>query len=398
MYIPGVSEIAKCIMPVGLSKIVGKLENGMVQAFYQVGNKVYLSVSKQNDGTLDKGYFTENDKCNLPVIGQSKPDLSTVHDNCKGPIYKVSNIIVDSNNNQHNVILEQNVISYQNNTANILGQNYDIVNGNMFSQEDVIKFLGLKDCNIETAKTKLQEYNDYLQSLIPTTTEATTTVESSISVLSRGLEALGISVENLTPTEIGKNILNALNIPFTDPTTTAEDTNDDGYTGAYIAAGIVGGMAIGTALGYGIKYGIDWYKGKNNTVKHDEENQLLDINSELYKIKDFIPSLINILKELSEHDEKYEDIEEDQSLNEEVNCKKLILGLYKFSKSLKHLKQCNDICNALKEIKAFSDQGNTQTPAYDRKMLNLQDLLGAFDPGSPNDSVSTIGEIIDDLS
>lgn len=99
------------------------------------------------------------------------------------------------------------------------------------------------------------------------------------------LEAFNVTLDDKSPTEIGKNILDLLSKPFTEATIstterTNNDTNDGGYSGAYIAGVALGTLAIGTLLGYAAKYGRDWYKGRN--IK----NENLELEDKNLKLED----------------------------------------------------------------------------------------------------------------
>ena len=77
------------------------------------------------------------------------------------------------------------------------------------------------------------------------------------------LDAFNVTLDDISPTEIGKNILDLLSKPFTEATTSTtekphDDTNGGGYTGAYITATVFGIIS----LGFAAKYGWDWYKEK----------------------------------------------------------------------------------------------------------------------------------------
>lgn len=342
-----IPKVFKCVMPVGLSEITGNLGNNMKYGIYQIASKMFLSVYKMSNHKFIKGYLfeidlTDDTQCSLPNISKESKktdaDLSIVHDNCKDiTIYKIANLTTNPNN----TILDHNITTFQNGTASIFGQTYE-ANDNMFSLNNITHFLGLDKCTPETAISALQQYKDYLLSL------TTTTTESPLNILKNVLDDYGISLENASHIEIGKSILNALNIPFTDPTTTEnpnDDTNDGDYTATYIAAACIVTGVVGALLGYGIKYGIDWYKGGNNT--NDDENQLLNITNNIDQTKEFISRLIKELKELSNKEEKYEELEEDKN---ELNYATLITLLSKFNKTLNNDQWILQVLNNLKKL------------------------------------------------
>jgi hypothetical protein len=215
MYIPVVSQIAKCIAPVGLSKIVGKLENKLMYGLYQIGNKAYLSVFKQNNDDTFKGYLAENDQCNLQLIkgvSQTKDTpLEVMFSNCKdkNAIHEIIDLIVNSDN-EHNIILKQAVPPHQNGTANIFDQLYKVTNDYMFSQGNITEtngadFLGLNECTKEEAINALHSYSTYKKQL--------TSIETLTNILQDTLNHLGISQDNAQ--EAGVKIFDTLKIPVT---------------------------------------------------------------------------------------------------------------------------------------------------------------------------------------
>lgn len=172
MYIP---KVFKCVMPVGLTEVTSNLGNNMKYGIYQISNQTFLSVYKTINGMFEKGYLTNNAQCNLQKINsesQTGADLSTVHDNCQGTIYKIANLTKD------NIILDYPITVSQNDTATVLDQLYEVVDNRFSLGNETI--LGLEDCSPETANNALQQFKDYLISLIPTTTTTTTTTESPI--------------------------------------------------------------------------------------------------------------------------------------------------------------------------------------------------------------------------
>lgn len=370
------TKIFKCIMFKDPSGIMSDLSENMKYGINQIGKKTFLLVSKTIDGIFDKGYLTDNTQCNLQKINadsQKAADLSTVYDNCAGKIYKVNNIFSEEGNSY--TILDQAAEVFQNGTTNIFGQNYQ-VDDNRFSLDGNVDYLGLETCDTDAGINALQQFKDYLQSLIPTTT---TTTESPID---KGLfikDYLNITSNDLW--DAGKKFFNFLGENIPDTTTTAmpttteqsnDDSNDGSSIGTYIAVATTV-LAVGTLLGYGTKWAIDRYKGKNNVIDNDEENQLLEINDSIYNMRKFIPILVKQLKQLSKIEEKYEDIENEDSTISELNYDKLVNLLNEFNKTLRSeqnvvqtLTELENLMNQNHELKSIICQKNLHT---------LQDML-----------------------
>ncbi|AFC70270.1 hypothetical protein A3305_01615 [Rickettsia amblyommatis] len=256
----------KCVMPIFGNEIVSSLPGNISYIIHKLSGTIFSSVYSTVEGTFKKGYIVDNAQCNWKNIEQSfnefPNDFAILHQECNNGLdTPINNIFIDAENNPH-ILLQQTVTPHQNGTASILGQLYKVTNDYMFSQGNITEtsgadFLGLNECTKEAAMNALQNYNAYKETLIPR--------ESFINTLANTLNHLGLSLDNVSPTEIGKDILDQLGKAYTDHTTERphDDTNDGGYSGAYIAGVALGTLAVGTILGYCIKYGWDWYKGRN---------------------------------------------------------------------------------------------------------------------------------------
>ncbi|QWB87239.1 hypothetical protein JRD95_01310 [Rickettsia parkeri] len=257
-----------CVMPIFSNEIVSRLPGNVSHIIHKLSSTIFSSVYSTVEGAFKKGYIVDNTQCNWKNIEQSfnesPNDFSILYQECNNGLnIPINNIFIDAENNPH-ILLQQAVTPHQNGTASILSQLYKVINDYIFSQGNITEtsgadFLGLNECTKEAAMSALQNYNAYKETLIPR--------ESFINTLENTLNHLGLSLDNVSPTEIGKNILDQLGKAYTDPTTTerpSDDTNDGGYSsGAYIAGIALGTLAVGTILGYCIKYGWDWYKGRN---------------------------------------------------------------------------------------------------------------------------------------
>ncbi|WP_143549775.1 DUF5460 family protein [Rickettsia bellii] len=180
MYTP---KVFKCVMPVGLTEITSNLGNNMKYAISQIASKTFLSVYTTNDdGEFREGYSANILSCDLPQIykdsKQEGASLTTVFKNCgnRNAIHEIAGLI--NKDGQNHVILNQAATVSQNDTATVLDQLYEVVDNRFSLGNETI--LGLEDCSPETANNALQQFKDYLISLIPTTTTTTTTTESPI--------------------------------------------------------------------------------------------------------------------------------------------------------------------------------------------------------------------------
>ncbi|WP_341787464.1 DUF5460 family protein [Rickettsia endosymbiont of Cantharis rufa] len=300
----------KCVMPIFENEMASSLPGNVKHIIHKLGNTILSSVYNTAEGSFKKGYLVDNAKCNWKNIEQSfnesPNDFSTLHQECRNGLDNpINNIFTDAENSPH-ILLQQAITPHQNSTANIFDQLYKVTDDYMFSQGDITEingadFLGLNECTKEGAISALQNYNAYKETLIPHAsfintlentlnrlgisldnispaeigkhildqldkayTEATTA--SSVNTLENTLNRLGISLDNISPAEIGKNILNLLDKPFTEATVSTTEKPNDGTNGGevwgYLA--VAGGtLALGAILGYAAKYGWDWYKGKN---------------------------------------------------------------------------------------------------------------------------------------
>ncbi|MFP3012734.1 MAG: DUF5460 family protein, partial [Rickettsia sp.] len=118
------------------------------------------------------------------------------------------------------------------------------------------------------------------------------------------LDTFNVTLDDISPTEVGKNILDLLSKPFTEATTsTTEKPNDDtngGGTWGYVI-GTVGFIAASLMVA---KYGWDRYKGKNikdkNLELEGENIKLEDKNIQLQKDNINLSTLIEFQAILDE--------------------------------------------------------------------------------------------------
>jgi len=352
-------EAFKCVMPIFQNEILSSLSSNTTHIIHKFDSTVLSSVYNTFNGIFHNGFLLVNENCNWQNIKKNLEtavnDLSTLYQECTGIIIPIHDIISDKETGRTTPILKKE-INPTNDTITIFDQTY-ATNDNIFSLNNKT-YLGLSEC---TPKFAISILKDYLQSLIPTTitTTTTTTTESSIDILKNALDFYGISLENVSPTQIGKSVLNALNIPFLDPTTTTtteapnDGANDGSYTGTYIAIAATTSLALGIALGYGIKYGIDWYKGKNSINHTEEEHPLLIETGDIYQARQFIQELIQKLQELAKIDEKYEEIEESTNTSLQSDYNILINLLKGFNKTLQNDR---DIIQILTELDNLVNQ------------------------------------------
>ncbi|MCX4084703.1 DUF5460 family protein [Rickettsia hoogstraalii] len=321
----------KCVMPIFGNEMVSSLPGNVKYIIHKLGNTILSSVYKTNtEGKFEEGYLVNNTDCNWGNIAESfskNPDnFAVLHKQCitkSGLDIPINNIFTDAENNPH-ILLQQAITPHQNGTANIFDQAYKVTLDYMFSQGNITEtngadFLGLNECTKEEAMSVLQKYSTYKKQLTSIET-LTNTLQDTLNHLGISqdnaqeagvkifdvlnipvkfttdnlkiiLEAFKITLDDISPTEVGKNILNLLSKPFTEATTstterTNDDTNDDGYSGAYIAGVALGTLALGTILGYGIKYVWDRHKGKNIKDKNLElEGENIKLEGENIKLQ-----------------------------------------------------------------------------------------------------------------
>ncbi|HJD55062.1 MAG TPA: DUF5460 family protein [Rickettsia endosymbiont of Pyrocoelia pectoralis] len=395
-----------CVLFNGVKQVTGVLSGNTKYGMHKLAGTMLTTIyNTLPSGTFHNGFLAEN--CNFQAIKQKLEempnDLLGISKDCTVKT-DMAGIIFDEKSQEYLPILEHTT-SIKNGTANIFGHVFEAIN-NRLSLNGTTPLLGLKDCSTETANIALQEEHDYQQSLIPTTTQATTTLESSISILSRGLESLGISVDDLTPTEIGKMVLNALNIPFTDPTTTTtttaspieENANDGGYGWGYYTLTAAGWLV---ALGLAGKIGWDWYKG-NNKEKTSTESELLlnDIDSsdpihKFFKDYNNISLLIQKLEsqpgneysaEYESQGESYDQLIED---NQEV-VKSLLQNLLREIKNSFGKQPLKIVPGIAENIDKLNTLMFDSTPARNT-LKNLKEDLQKFLPSFSDDYHSDSG-------
>lgn len=347
MYIP---KVFKCVMPVGLTEITSNLDNNMKYAISQIASKTFLSVYTTNDdGEFREGYSANILSCDLPQIykdsKQEGASLTTVFKNCgnRNAIHEIAGLI--NEDGQNHVILNQAATVSQNDTATVLDELYEVMDTRL-SSNGTISYLGLEDCSPETANNALQQFKDYLISLIPTTT---TTTESPID---KGWDIKNhLNITSNDAYEAGKKFLHMLGISVPDTTTpppttetSNDDTNDGGYTAAHIAAAVlttVGVVGLAYLGYYGIKRGIDWYKGEKSSDNKIPLEKVLNIKLE--EDLNFIKKILERLnmQELSEN-KYYLQLDEETPI-EDINYPQLILKITQF------YKQLSVLCNSFNE-------------------------------------------------
>ncbi|MCC8369237.1 MAG: DUF5460 family protein [Rickettsia endosymbiont of Oxypoda opaca] len=226
-----------CLLPISTKEIVSNLSANTQQTIHAVGNNIFTSFSNIINNKFYSGYFANNLKCNLKNIIEHLKivpnDLNAVEKNCGGELVKIEDIFTN-NDGQKFLILKQDT-TVENGKANILGESYNVTN-NVISLNNIANFLGLEDCTTESA---LRAVQDYLFSLIPTTTTAPSTT-------------------NLPDTTIDANNLTEYNLTSNNEDESGTDINPYLIAGATTTAALVVGACIGTAIGY--------YWGKKNAT------------------------------------------------------------------------------------------------------------------------------------
>ncbi|KJW02223.1 hypothetical protein REIP_0227 [Rickettsia endosymbiont of Ixodes pacificus] len=249
-----------CFMPIFANKMVSSLPGNTKHIIYKLGNTILSSVYNTVKGSFTNGYLVENIKCNWAGIYNHLTDvpndLSAVIRECTGIKIPIKSIVTYGNSTS--VILEEGKHLLQNNTLVELKE-CTTTEGEAVLQEHNAKMLVNNLRNIlnhsEITLKNAQEAGVEIFNLLNIPVKFTT---DNLKVI---LDAFNVTLDDIFPTEVGKNILDLLSKPFTEATTsTTEKPNDyGGYTGAYITATVFGVIS----LGFAAKYGWDWYKGRN---------------------------------------------------------------------------------------------------------------------------------------
>ncbi|ADE30320.1 hypothetical protein rpr22_CDS743 [Rickettsia prowazekii str. Rp22] len=342
-----------------------------------------------------------NADCNWKNIMQSftesPNDFSILHQECSSGLnIPINNIFTDTENNTH-LLLDQTVTHNQNGTANILGKIYKVTNGYMFSQGDITStnganFLGLNQCTEEAAISVLQNYHSYKETLIPRA--------SFINTLAETLNHLGLYLDNISPMEIGKYILDQFGKTYDEPTTekSNNDTNCHEYSNSYYYVVALGTLALGSILGYTAKYVWDNYNGKNiknENIELVRENKQLKFSTLLYEnfknnafILDEIIKINNlndIIKLAKSMQEFKSSISSLTNLNNEIiklnSPSAIALNLASVSKIL------HEICDNLKGNDSFTTINNfaklitmirTENPDSEEYKASIKEILEIF--------------------
>ena len=252
-----------CFMPIFANEMVSSLPGNTKHIIYKLGNTILSSVYNTVKGSFTNGYLVENIKCNWAGIYNHLTDvpndLSAVIRECTGIKIPIKSIVTYGNNTS--VILEEGKHLLQNNTLVELKE-CTTTEGEAVLQEHNAKMLvnNLRDIlnHSEITLKNAQEAGVEIFNLLNIPVKFTT---DNLKVI---LDAFNVTLDDISPTEVGKNILDLLSKPFTEATTSTtekpnDDTNGGGYTGAYITATVFGVIS----LGFATKYGWDWYKGRN---------------------------------------------------------------------------------------------------------------------------------------
>ncbi|WP_121543629.1 DUF5460 family protein [Candidatus Rickettsia colombianensi] len=260
-----------CFMPIFANEMVSSLPGNTKHIIYKLGNTILSSVYNTVKGNFTNGYLVENIKCNWAGIythlTDVPNDLSAIIRECTGIKIPIKSIVTYGNSTS--VILEEGKHLLQNNTLVELKE-CTTTEGKAVLQEHNAKMLvnNLRDIlnHSEITLKNAQEAGVEIFNLLNIPVKFTT---DNLKVI---LDAFNVTLDDISPTEVGKNILDLLSKPFTEATTsTTEEPNDDtnggGYAGAYITATVFGLIS----LGFAAKYGWDWYKGRNT------KNENLDL-------------------------------------------------------------------------------------------------------------------------
>ncbi len=258
-----------CFMPIFANEMVSSLPGNTKHTIYKLGNTILSSVYNTVKGSFTNGYLVENIKCNWAGISNHLTDvpndLSAVIRECTGIKIPIKSIATYGNSTS--VILEEGKHLLQNTTLVELKE-CTTTEGEAILQEHNAKMLvnNLRDIlnHSEITLKNAQEAGVEIFNLLNIPVKFTT---DNLKVI---LDAFNVTLDDISPTEVGKNILDLLSKPFTEATTsTTEKPNDDtngGGTWGYVI-GTVGFIAASLMVA---KYGWDRYKGKNIKDKNLE--------------------------------------------------------------------------------------------------------------------------------
>ncbi|ABV73893.1 tRNA modification GTPase TrmE [Rickettsia canadensis str. McKiel] len=302
----------KCFMPIFTNEMVSSLPGNTKHIIYKLGNTILSSVYNTVAGSFTNGYLVEHIKCNWAGIfnhlAKVHNDLSVVTQQCteiKIPI--------------------KSIVTYGNSTSVILEEGKHLLQN--------VSLVELKECTTTEGEAILQEHNtkmlvnnlrDILNHLEITLNNAQAVGENIFNLLNIPvkfttdnlkiiLEDFNITLDDISPREVGKNILDLINKPFTEattPTTTTASPNDDtnGNESWGYVIGAVGFIAASLMLA---KYGWDWYKERTNNkefaqleygnLKYQILNSNKDILDTIFKIKD-LDDIIKMLDKLENTD------------------------------------------------------------------------------------------------
>ncbi|WP_032139001.1 DUF5460 family protein [Rickettsia tamurae] len=276
-----------CFMPIFANEMVSSLPGNTKHIIYRLGNTILSSVYNTVKGNFTNGYLVENIKCNWAGIYNHLTDvpndLSAVIRECTGIKIPIKSIVTYGNSTS--VILEEGKHLLQNNTLVELKE-CTTTEGEAVLQEHNAKILvnNLRDIlnHSEITLKNAQEAGVEIFNLLNIPVKFTT---DNLKVI---LDAFNVTLDDISPTEVGKNILDLLSKPFTEAITSTtekpnDDTNGGGYIGAYITATVFGVIS----LGFAAKYGWDWYKGRNikneNLVMKNKELAFVELLHENFK-------------------------------------------------------------------------------------------------------------------
>ncbi|MCZ6910674.1 MAG: DUF5460 family protein, partial [Rickettsia endosymbiont of Ixodes persulcatus] len=300
-----------CFMPIFANEMVSSLPGNTKHIIYKLGHTILSSVYNTVEGSFTNGYLVENIKCNWSGIfnhlTKVHNDLSAVTEQCTGIKIPIKSIVTYGNSTS--VILEEGKHLLQNDTLVELKECTNTA-GEAVLREYNAKMLvnNLRDTlnHLEITLNNAQEVGVKIFNLLNVPVKFT---NDNLKII---LEAFNVTLDDISPTEVGKNILDLLSKPFTEATTPTtespnDDTNGDGSWGYVIGA--VGFIAASLMVA---KYGWDWYKGRTKNkefsqleyenLKYQILNSDKDILDTILKIKD-LDDIIKMLDKLENTDE-----------------------------------------------------------------------------------------------
>ncbi|MCZ6902083.1 MAG: tRNA modification GTPase TrmE, partial [Rickettsia endosymbiont of Ixodes persulcatus] len=193
-------------MPIFANEMVSSLPGNTKHIIYKLGHTILSSVYNTVEGSFTNGYLVENIKCNWSGIfnhlTKVHNDLSAVTEQCTGIKIPIKSIVTYGNSTS--VILEEGKHLLQNDTLVELKECTNTA-GEAVLREYNAKMLvnNLRDTlnHLEITLNNAQEVGVKIFNLLNVPVKFT---NDNLKII---LEAFNVTLDDISPTEVGKNIL-----------------------------------------------------------------------------------------------------------------------------------------------------------------------------------------------